>query len=321
MSVREQSNEIRITRVYDAPVSRVWDAWADVEQAAHWWGPRGFTITTHSKDLRSGGSWSYTMHGPDGKDWPNFARYHDVQPYTRLVYDHGATAEDAQPLFRVTVTFRDLGAGTELDIVMALATPEAAAQTREFIKAAGGNGTWDRLAEYLEKVESAEEVFVINRSFDVPINTMYELWTNPTHLAAWLPPAGCTMEFRRADIRTGGDAFYAMTNGDFTMFGRFNFLDLQPPERLQYTQVFTDEAENITRHPGSALWPEAMLTTVTFAQEGPTQTRVTVRWAAFGAATNAEVAAFVAERAGMAQGWTGSFDKLESMITRAAGQS
>ena len=75
----EAANEIRITRVYDAPVSLVWDAWTQDEHVVHWWGPRGFSLTTHSKDLRPGGSWAYTMHGPDGKDWPNFTRYHVVE--------------------------------------------------------------------------------------------------------------------------------------------------------------------------------------------------------------------------------------------------
>ena len=61
----EQANEIRIIRLYDAPVALVWDAWTDLQQVAQWWGPRGFTITTHQKDLRVGGSWEYAMHGPE----------------------------------------------------------------------------------------------------------------------------------------------------------------------------------------------------------------------------------------------------------------
>ena len=97
-------NEIAITRIYDAPVKLVWEAWTDPQHVARWWGPRGFTLTTHSKDLRPGGRWVYTMHGPDGVDYPNIARYHEVEPYKRLVYDHGAT-EDRPPLFRVTVSF------------------------------------------------------------------------------------------------------------------------------------------------------------------------------------------------------------------------
>ncbi len=47
------SKELRLTRLYDAPVSAVWDAWTDPAQVAQWWGPRGFTLTTHSKGLHA----------------------------------------------------------------------------------------------------------------------------------------------------------------------------------------------------------------------------------------------------------------------------
>ena len=317
MTTTDSALDIAITRIYDAPVALVWDAWTDPAQTAQWWGPRGFSITTHSKELRAGGSWTYTMHGPDGKDWPNFTRYHEVVPQARLVYDHGASSEDAKPMFRVTVEFRDLGERTELNMRMSFASVEEVAQSRAIIKAAGGNSTWDRLAEYLEKQATAQEIFVINRSFDAPLATMFDMWTKPEHFAAWLPPAGFTMSFTHIDLRTGGSGSYAMTNGQFTMYGRVDYLLVQPPDRLEYTQCFTDADGNIARHPGAPTWPEKMKTTVLLTSEGATQTRVTVRWDVYGAATPEEVAAFVAEKGGMTQGWTGSFDKLEALLAGA----
>src|SRR3989344_2116331 len=125
MAGKSKPNELYIERIYDAPVKMVWDAWVDPKQVAQWWGPRGFTLTNHSKDVRTGGHWNYTMHGPDGVD-------------------------DRPPLFRVTVNFIDLKGKTRMEMTMALATAEAAAETKKFIKKAGGNSTWDRLAEYLE---------------------------------------------------------------------------------------------------------------------------------------------------------------------------
>ncbi len=317
MTTTDSALDIAITRIYDAPVALVWEAWTDPAQVAQWWGPRGFSITTHSKELREGGSWVYTMHGPDGKDWPNFTRYHEVVPQSRLVYDHGASSEDAKPMFRVTVEFRDLGERTELEMRMTFATVEDVAQSRAIIKAAGGNSTWDRLAEYLEKQATHQEIFVINRSFDTPLNTMYDMWTKPEHFGAWLPPTGFTMSFTHIDIRTGGSGSYAMTNGQFTMYGRVDYLLVQPPDRLEYTQCFTDADGNISRHPGAPTWPERMKTTVLLTSEGATQTRVTVRWDVYGAATPEEVAAFVAEKGGMTQGWTGSFDKLDALLVGA----
>lgn len=85
--MKAKANELKITRVYDAPVRLVWEAWTDPEQVAQWWGPRGFTLTTHSKELRPGGHWSYTMHGPDGTDYENRTIYHEVEECAKLVYD------------------------------------------------------------------------------------------------------------------------------------------------------------------------------------------------------------------------------------------
>jgi uncharacterized protein YndB with AHSA1/START domain len=314
MPAKNKSNEIQITRVYDAPVEAVWDAWTDPDQVGKWWGPRGFTLTTHSKDLRVGGHWTYTMHGPDGTDYPNKTLYYEVEPGHKLVYDHGST-DDRPPLFRVTVLFTDLGGKTKMDMTMALATPEAAEETRKFIKQAGGNATWDRLAEYLEHESAGKEKFVINRSFDAPLALMFEMWTDPKHFANWLPPTGFTMQFLRADIRPGGSSFFCMTNGaGAEMYGRAKYLTIEKPNRLIYTQQFCDKNENISRHPMSPVWPETMLTTVELIEEGPNQTRVTVTWEPHGNVTPEELAAFVQARGGMTQGWTGSFDKLEAYL-------
>jgi uncharacterized protein YndB with AHSA1/START domain len=311
---KNKSNEIRIIRVYDAPVEAVWDAWTDPAQVGQWWGPRGFTLTTHSKDLRPGGHWRYTMHGPDGTDYENHTVYFEVEKCAKLVYDHGGY-EDRPPMFRVTVLFRETDGKTEMDMTMTLPTPEAAEEARKFIKQAGGNATWDRLAEYLEKESSGKNLFVINRTFEAPLEKMFEMWTKPEHFSRWLPPIGFEMQFIRADIRPGGKSFYRMTNNaDVTMYGRVEYLKIERPSCIVYTQEFCDEHENISRHPKAPTWPATMLTTVHFTAEGADRTRVTVTWQPHGPATREEVETFTSARGGMTQGWTGSFDKLEALL-------
>src|SRR5262249_31067237 len=162
-----------------------------------------FTLTHHSKDLRPGGHWKYTMHGPDGVDYPNTTKYLEVEQHKKLVYDHGGS-DDKPPLFRVTVLFSETKGKTTMDMRMTLETPEAAEEIRAFIRKANGYSTWDRLAEYLEKGSSGKEKFVINRTFDAPIDLMYKMWTDPEHLLKWMGPAGTQMQFIRADIRAGG---------------------------------------------------------------------------------------------------------------------
>ena len=316
-AAKPKSNELHLARVYDAPVAAVWDAWTDPAQAAKWWGPRGFTITTHSKDLRPGGHWAYTMHGPDGTDYPNKAIYFEVEPQRKLVYDHGGS-DDRPPLFRVTVLFEEIDGQTHMDMTMSFATPEVAREMVKFIKQAGGNATWDRLAEYLEEESTGKQKFVINRTFDAPRDVLFDMWTKPEHFTRWLTPAGFEMKLDRADVRPGGSAFYSMWNDSgLKMHGRLEYQQINLPHRIVYTQQSCDEHESIIRHPLAPIWPETLLITVELAEEGPDATRVTLTWEPYGQATPEEIAAFVKERPGMTQGWTGSFDKLEAILAGA----
>lgn len=314
MSKKNKPNELYITRIYDAPVKMVWDAWVDPKQVAKWWGPRGFTITTVSKDVKPGGRWIYTMHGPDGTDYPNNTLFHEVEKYSKLVYDHGAN-EHQPPLFKVTVLFSETNGKTKMDMTMALATAEAAQGAKKFIKQAGGESTWDRLAEFLSENLTSVDRFVINRSFEAPINVVYDAWTNPEHLQKWVPPTGFTMKYIKPDVRVGGSAFYSMSNSEgLTMYGKANYMEMTKPNRIVYTQIFCDKDEKISRHPMAPTWPETMLTTVTLSEEGENQTRVTITWEVYGEATAIERETFHSAKAGMTQGWSGSFEKLEQYL-------
>src|SRR5262249_36976180 len=139
---------------------------------------------------------------------------------------------------------------------------------------------------------------------------------DPKHFSRWLPPTGFEMTFIRSDIRPGGSSFYFMTGaGGMKMYGRAEYLAIERPTRVVYTQQFCDENEKIARHPMSPTWPATMLPTVTLAEEGAGQTRVTVNWEAHGEATREELETFAKARSGMTQGWTGSFDKLEALLS------
>lgn len=185
MKPKNNSNELVLTRVFDAPVELVWEAWTDPKKVAKWWGPRGFSITTKSKDLRPGGKWIYTMHGPDGVDYPNVTTYFIVEPLKRLEYDHGAN-ENQKALFRVNVLFSENKGKTTMVMTMTFETPQIAKDMSKFIKEAGGNSTWDRLGEYLEEECHQKKVFFLNRVFEAPINKVFEMFTHSTHTDDWM---------------------------------------------------------------------------------------------------------------------------------------
>lgn len=314
---KNNSNELKITRLYDAPIKTVWEAWTDPEQVAKWWGPRGFGLTTHSKELKVGGHWHYTMHGPDGTDYPNKTTYLEVDELQRLVYDHGAN-DDHPPLFRVTVLFKEVGNQTQMEMTMTCPTPKAAEQTRKIVKDAGGNSTWDRLAEYLEKEISSNEVFIINRTFAAPIEKLYEMWTHPKHFSKWLGPDDTSMEFIESNMAVGKTTFYKMRYGSgLTMYGKMTYIKMDHPNYLEYTQIFCDENGNLSKHPMVPVWPDTMLTKVFFAKESDEETRVTVVWQPQGNASSEEIKTFAKMRDGMTQGWTQSFDKLDGMLVKS----
>jgi uncharacterized protein YndB with AHSA1/START domain len=308
-----KTKEIEITRIYNAPLKLVWDSWTDLQRVSQWWGPRGFSITTHSKELKPGGHWHFTMHGPDGVDYPNKTVYLEVKNQSLLVYDHGGN-DDQPPLFRVRAAFTEEGGKTTLNMKMVCESVEKAIEINRLIKMANGYSTWDRLAEYLEKELNKKEKFFISRSFNTTVEQMFELWTNPVAIGKWLSPTGTEMKYFRSDIKPGGSAFYTMYGQEMKLYGKCQYLEIVRPTTIKYLQQFCDENEKTIRHPMAPTWPETMLTVITIATESLSQTRVTIEWEPTGDFTKDELETFVIARPGMTMGWTGSFDKLEKYI-------
>jgi uncharacterized protein YndB with AHSA1/START domain len=142
--------EIVLSRELDAPRELVWEAYTDARHLPHWFGPNGFTLTLHFMDVRPGGMSRYTMHGPDGTDYPNRQVYQEVERPERLVYLHGEDVDDDPGAFHVTVRFDDLGGGrTRVTQRMLFATAAQRAGVVSFGAIELGNQTLGRLAAYL----------------------------------------------------------------------------------------------------------------------------------------------------------------------------
>ena len=140
--------EIATTRVLDAPRDVVWRAWTDPEQVVRWWGPKGFTTTIEEMDVRPGGVWRHTMHGPDGTDYPNRVVFLEVREPECLAYLHGEPGEPDH--FFATVILDDEGGKTRLS--MRSLFPSAADRDRvaeEYGAVEGMESTLDELAAFL----------------------------------------------------------------------------------------------------------------------------------------------------------------------------
>ena len=111
--------EITLTRVLDAPRSRVWAAWTEPEHLTKWFAPAGFTCPEASVDLRVGGEARLVMRSPDGVDMPNVGHFEEVVDQQRLVVRSEVNGPDGSPLIRsrYVATFEDAGTGTRLTVV------------------------------------------------------------------------------------------------------------------------------------------------------------------------------------------------------------
>jgi uncharacterized protein YndB with AHSA1/START domain len=150
--------EIVLARVFDAPRELVWQVWTDPAQADQWWGPNGFTNTTLEHEFRVGGVWRYTMHGPDGKDYPNRQVYKVIDPQHRLVYDHGWDDDALPPLFLATITFTEIGSD-KTEVELRSTFPTAAERDRvvkEVGAIEGGKQTLAKLGEYLAQLQGKQ---------------------------------------------------------------------------------------------------------------------------------------------------------------------
>ncbi|WP_073064991.1 SRPBCC family protein [Fodinibius roseus] len=153
MNTNTEDRKIRLTREFDAPRELVFDAFTAPEKIGQWWGPEGFTTTTREMNFKVGGDWIFTMHGPDGTDYPNHIVYTEIIEPERIIYDHyGHEDEEGDPPhFKTTIVFEDLGERTKINMRMLFPTVEKREEAAEFGAVEGGKQTLGRLAQYLEK--------------------------------------------------------------------------------------------------------------------------------------------------------------------------
>lgn len=142
--------EIFVSRLFDAPRELVFAAFKDPKHITNWWGPNGFSTTTYEMDFRPGGQWLFTMHGPDGTDYPNRVRYTEIREPQFVLYDHDC-GEDGDPAhaFKASWNFDVEGRKTRVTMRLVAATPEQRAYMAQFGAVEGGNQTLARLDAFL----------------------------------------------------------------------------------------------------------------------------------------------------------------------------
>ena len=81
--------DLVITRVFDAPMKVVWNAWVDPELVMKWWGPDRFTCPSADIHFREGGTSLLCMRASKelgGQDYYSTWTYTKIVPMKRIEY-------------------------------------------------------------------------------------------------------------------------------------------------------------------------------------------------------------------------------------------
>jgi uncharacterized protein YndB with AHSA1/START domain len=144
--------ELIISRLLNAPRELVWEVWTNPEHVKHWWGPDGFTNTISEMNVKKDGVWKLTMHGPDGRDYPNKIIFLEVLKPERIVYKHSDEDGTEGVSFLTTITFEAHGNKTLLTMHGVFDTVEEYQRVvKEYGADEGMKQTISRLVEYLTK--------------------------------------------------------------------------------------------------------------------------------------------------------------------------
>jgi uncharacterized protein YndB with AHSA1/START domain len=285
----------------DAPRELVFDMWTDPKHLAHWWGPKGFSITTHDFDMRPGGTWRLVMHGPDGRDYRNHIVYLEVSRPERIVFKHQPEKGTEPVGHQTTVTFAQEGGKTRVTMQLLFASPAAREHVVKTYNAIeGGNQTFDRLVDYVAQAAAAPADLVLTRVFDAPRELVFQAWTEPGRLSRWWGPHGFTNPVCEIDVRPGGAIRIDMRapNGIvYPMTGVFE--EIVPPERLVFRSAALDKD-------GQPLFQ--VRNSISFAERGG-KTELTLR-----ASVSNVTPAAPPYLAGMEAGWSQSLERLSMEV-------
>ncbi|MEY9951859.1 SRPBCC domain-containing protein [Leifsonia sp. EB34] len=126
-----ETTDIVVRRILNAPVATVWRLWTDPELVTEWWGPEDYTSPSAQVDLHEGGSYLFAMQAPDyqgGAVSFTGGVYTAIVPLERLEFTQSITDEEGVPLpddqlpegftqgIRTVVEFADVNGLTELTI-------------------------------------------------------------------------------------------------------------------------------------------------------------------------------------------------------------
>jgi len=154
----------------------------------------------------------------------------------------------------------------------------------------------------------SEDWVRITREFDAPIETIWNMWTDPALFAQWYGPNGFSVPVAEMDLTVGGTRKICMEmktpEHTMTMWFTGVYKDISEPKRLIYTESMCDADGNLIPPKDIGMpegSPDVTEVVIELSEEGG-RTRMTMTHKGVPAGSPGE------------GGWNQAFDKLEKVV-------
>lgn len=115
MTVTAEDTVLQITRIFDAPPARVFDAWLTGEEWQAWIGPEGAHCEVPLFEPRIGGRYRMIMRMSDGRVIPVAGVFKRIEAPRSFAFTWGWEGDEERQSL-ITITLTDLGGKTELTL-------------------------------------------------------------------------------------------------------------------------------------------------------------------------------------------------------------
>ncbi len=144
------TQEIVITRSFDAPRELVFKAFTDADAVRQWWGLNSTETVVDQLEARPGGRWRFVQRDGDGNEFGFHGVYHDLEAPERIVYTFEFEGMPGHVLLE-TLVFEDQDGRTlmtDTSVFQSVGDRDGMLQSG---MESGAAESMDRLDEYLAK--------------------------------------------------------------------------------------------------------------------------------------------------------------------------
>jgi uncharacterized protein YndB with AHSA1/START domain len=145
--------EIRMTRLFDAPRQLVFEAMTRPEHVKRWWGQlgEGYSVPVCEIDLRVGGAWRFVNRHPRGEA-AFHGEYREITPPDRLVFTE-IYEPFPESVSVVTADFVDEGGKTRFTATVRYSSLEVRDMVISTGMARGAGISYDRLEDLVGELQ------------------------------------------------------------------------------------------------------------------------------------------------------------------------